>query len=384
MPGADRMSEAHRGMIVINRSSPIERTARVQQLEGMFDVAAAARSEESWRVDLPLEAKPWNVGLIVGPSGCGKTTIARELFNGALAGDFAWSPTRSIVDGFPAGMGIREITLLLSSVGFSSPPSWLRPYAVLSTGQQFRVTMARALAEMSDLCVVDEFTSVVDRTVAQIGSCAIAKTVRRRKQKFVAVSCHYDIEAWLDPDWVFEPAENRFQWRLLRRRPPIELVIRRVHASAWELFAPHHYLTATINKSSVCYCAFLKDQPVAFHALLAFVGRLRTAQKAMRGSRCVVLPDFQGVGIGDALMTFDASIYAALGYRVFRPTGHPAEIASARHNPLWTMIRAPSRNNGGVRPDGKRFGHATDRITASFEYCGPPLALAAARALADR
>ena len=43
----------------------------------------------------------------------------------------------------------------------------------------------------------DEFTSVIDRTVAQIGSSAIAKTVRKRKQKFVAVSCHYDIEEWL-------------------------------------------------------------------------------------------------------------------------------------------------------------------------------------------
>lgn len=66
-------------------------------------------------------------------------------------------------------MGIKDIVGLLSSVGFSSPPSWVRPFRVLSTGEQFRVTMARTLAEMPDLAVVDEFTSVVDRTVARPG-----------------------------------------------------------------------------------------------------------------------------------------------------------------------------------------------------------------------
>ena len=60
---------------------------------------------------------------------------------------------------------------------------WLRPFHVLSNGEQFRATIARALAESAkgrELVVIDEFTSVVDRTVAQIGSAAIAKTIRRR------------------------------------------------------------------------------------------------------------------------------------------------------------------------------------------------------------
>jgi ABC-type Mn2+/Zn2+ transport system ATPase subunit len=83
-----------------------------------------------------------------------------------------------------------EITALLSSVGFSSPPSWLKPFHVLSNGEQFRVTLARILAEAPELAVVDEFTSVVDRTVAQIGSHALAKTVRAGNRCFVAVSAH--------------------------------------------------------------------------------------------------------------------------------------------------------------------------------------------------
>ena len=76
-------------------------------------------------------------------------------------------------------MGIKYVTGLLSSVGFSSPPAWLRPVRVLSNGQQFRANLARTLAEKPGLAVVDEFTSGGDPTVAKVGVAAVAKTVRR-------------------------------------------------------------------------------------------------------------------------------------------------------------------------------------------------------------
>ncbi len=201
MPGSDRVKTT------IERGTKIERTPRMLQLEGLFDVAPADRAELKWEVDLPIEGKDWNVGLIVGPSGCGKSTIAREMFPQGYVAGFDWSPKLSIIDGFPLSMSIKDVTLLLSSVGFSSPPSWARPFGVLSNGEQ------------SELCVFDEFTSVVDRVVGKIGSAAVAKTVRRRKQKFIAVTCHDDVIEWLDPDWVYSPVDNSFQWRLLQGRP---------------------------------------------------------------------------------------------------------------------------------------------------------------------
>jgi ABC-type ATPase with predicted acetyltransferase domain len=60
--------------------------------------------------------------------------------------------------------------------------------------------MAKAREE---LFVLDEFTTVVDRTVARIGSAAVAKTIRRHKQQFIAVTCHYDIVDRLQPDWTY-------------------------------------------------------------------------------------------------------------------------------------------------------------------------------------
>src|SRR5437868_4338493 len=113
-------------------SVPVERTPRVLQLEGLFELPPTARSESRFRVELPVEGWDWSVGLIVGPSGSGKSTVAREAFGPAVVTGYDWPESRSLVDGFPAALGIKDVTALLSSVGFSSPPSWLRPFRCLS------------------------------------------------------------------------------------------------------------------------------------------------------------------------------------------------------------------------------------------------------------
>ena len=234
-------------------------------------------------------AKPWNIGLIVGPSGCGKSTIARNLWPAPFtkSASLTWPQHQSLLDSFPETLPIQEITALLSSVGFSSPPAWLRPFHVLSTGQQFRVSLARLLAESSnEPIVMDEFTSVVDRTVAQIGSAAVARVIRQAKKQFIAVTCHEDVEAWLNPDWVYRPAEQAFAWRSLRRRPAIDLVISRCSHTAWPLFARHHYLSADLNRSAVCFLATLHSQPVCFSSWLPFVARARLHAASIAPSAC--------------------------------------------------------------------------------------------------
>lgn len=89
------------------------------------------------------------------------------------------------------------------SVGFGSVPSWLKPYNVLSNGEKMRVDLARALLEKDKVCF-DEFTSVVDRNVAQTACIAINKAIKRTNKQFIAISCHYDIIDWLQPDWIFD------------------------------------------------------------------------------------------------------------------------------------------------------------------------------------
>jgi hypothetical protein len=358
------------------------------QLEGLFDVPPSERSRETWRVEFDLP-QDWRVGAIVGPSGSGKTTVARELFGDYIAGELDWPAGKSVLDAFPQDISVKEITRLLSSVGFSSPPSWVRPYRVLSTGEQFRVTIARTLAENKDMAVVDEFTSVVDRTVAQIGSAAIAKTVRRRGQKFIAVSCHYDILDWLEPDWVYQPHTNEFySGRYLHRRPLIELEVKRVHHSAWQLFRKHHYLSAELNTGSRFYVAFWRDSPVAFVSVLNFPHP--DTDHIRREHRLVCLPDFQGVGIGNALSHYMGSVLRGIGLRYYSRSSHPGVIASRAKSLKWRMKSKPALRRRGSRHSttsharGKWFsGRIPKRMPITFEYVGPALDSHEARCVYD-
>jgi len=355
----------------IQRLTPIVASGRVLQCRGLFDVPPAENSVCQWEVDLPLEDREWNIGLIVGPSGCGKSTVARELFADQLCGDFAWPADKSILDAFPAAMGIKEITGLLSSVGFSSPPSWLRPFHVLSTGEQFRVSAARALAESPELAVIDEFTSVVDRTVAQIGSAAVAQTVRRTDRKLIAVTCHYDVLDWLQPDWTYQPATNDFAWRSLQPRPEIPLEITRCGPQQWRAFKVHHYLSGELNRTARCFLGRIKGRPACFAAVLPFP---HPTASGWREHRMVVTPDFQGCGIGNRLSEYLGGLFAATGKPYRGVTSHPAYVNHRLRSPLWRCLRRGTmcgRQSDSSRIRGIQKTVSVGRLTWSFQYIGP-------------
>lgn len=187
----------------IVRKCEVERTFRVSKVMADFDVSPDKANERfSGNIEIPSE---WNVGLIVGGSGSGKTTIATEIFGEKNIkfepfGDF------SVLDEMPNECSVEEIEKMFYAVGFGSVPSWFKPYSVLSNGEKMRVRLARELLK-NDLTVFDEFTSVVDRDVAKTCCIAVQKAVRKQNKKFVAISCHDDVESYLQPDWVFDTDE---------------------------------------------------------------------------------------------------------------------------------------------------------------------------------
>ena len=65
-------------------------------------------------------------------------TVRRCVYQPAASG----RQDRAVIDGL-GERPIKEITGLFTAVGFSSPPSWVKPYHVLSNGEQFRCDLAR-------------------------------------------------------------------------------------------------------------------------------------------------------------------------------------------------------------------------------------------------
>lgn len=347
---------------------PVYDSFRVRQVAGMFDVPLAEKAAASFAVEIPALDEAWQIGLIVGPSGSGKSTIARTAFGEAVVTHFDWPTDKAVIDCF-GELPIKQITGLLVAVGFSSPPSWIKPYAVLSGGEKFRCDLARALAgalhgpPQTVPVVFDEFTSVVDRNVARVGSAAVAKAIRRINAdesreaplRFIAVSCHYDIAEWLEPDWVVDMAGSTCTRRRLRR-PSIELRLHRTTTAAWPLFARHHYLSGSLNPSAHCYLAWWRDEPVAFLATLPVWSK----QNHRRVSRVVVLPDYQGIGIGMRVTEAVGDLHLAEGKQFSLTASHPATIAHCVRSPRWAVRNVARRGTRQTR----------GRAVVSFEYLG--------------
>jgi ABC-type ATPase with predicted acetyltransferase domain len=192
----------------ITKETKPEETFRVSSVLNAFDLSID-KVKEHFEGNIDIEDKEWNIGLIVGSSGTGKSTIAKELFPDTYIFEQTYTEG-SVIDDMPKGKSVKEITKAFTSVGFASPPSWLKPYAVLSNGEKMRCDLAKSILEEKEIVVFDEFTSVVNREVAKTGSFAIQKAIRKLNKKFVAVGCHSDIIEWLQPDWIYNTDEQRF------------------------------------------------------------------------------------------------------------------------------------------------------------------------------
>lgn len=354
----------------IVRETPIQESFRVAQVRGMFDYSAST-SRHEWRSNLPIEEKTWQIGLIVGPSGSGKTTLAREAFTSMrFHSSFDWPSTGSVLDGFPDGLETKEIVATMNAVGFSSPPSWLKPFHALSNGQKFRIELARCLLTNETGLVFDEFTSVVDRDVAKIGCAAVEKMLRGKESPpFVAVSCHYDIIDWLQPDWVYDVGTQAFGWRERRRRPEIRIDICKTTTSAWGCFREHHYLDHHLHRAAECFLATWDDKPVGFCSVLHFPHPSCSTFK--REHRTVVLPDFQGIGIGNRISEFVASYYKARGYRFISTTSAPSMIKHRHKSLNWRTHRFGRSSEGSKTcSTSLKATFRTNCVSAGFEYIG--------------
>lgn len=403
--------------ITLHLESPIQPTFRALQIAGMLDVPLDQRLQHHLTADIPALDEPWTIGAIVGPSGSGKTTLAKVAFGDALYEPQPWPGEKAIIDCLDDGRPearptIKQLTRLLTAVGLGSVPTWLKPYQLLSTGEQFRADLARAILNAdkkltqrhggtesrdgnslrapvplceNSLLVIDEFTSSLDRTIAKTTSAALARFIRNEKVplgqrdlRFVAVTCHDDILPWLQPDWVLQldTSGNAQLTRGRLHQPTIRLPVRQVPQALWSHLARHHYLIGNLARSATCYAAFSPswggplagpEKPIAFCAAVAALGW----KKTKRITRLVTLPEFQGLGIASRLLEFVAQHEASKGNRVTITASHPAILAHCQNSPHWQFTGHKPTGSTVQTYRGRPIGCSTGRAVASFEFTAP-------------
>lgn len=356
-----------------HRECPAFDSFRAAYVQSLFNVEKAQAQAFSVDVELPVEDKPWRIGLVVGPSGSGKTTVGTELWPdvGVYPGA-EWPKDAPIIDAIAPGRDIDAVTGALASVGLGSVPSWLRPFHVLSNGERFRAELARLVVEAPPRVVIDEFTSVVDRQIARIGAGAFAKAWRRNPVgQAVCLACHYDIEDWLQPDWILDTRNWSFRWRSVQRSPSIGInIFEASWTQWWPLFEPYHYLKLPRPLGTFYVAATEDGSPVA--CVLVSTG---AGLKWARMTRLVVLPEWQGAGVGVKFITAIAERWRTglNRYGVSVPTSittsHPGLCAAIPRSKGW---RADTVSPFGVRQKvaavsaGAYGGHM--RSIASYRY----------------
>lgn len=359
---------------------------RAARVKSLFNAESGANFDLT--AELPIDELDWNIGVVVGPSGSGKSSIGRLFFGDdkIYSGEGAWPHDKPIVDAIAPGGSFNAVTASLAAVGLGDVPAWLRPYPVLSNGEKFRADMAKIICEAPSEVVIDEFTSVVDRQIAKFGALAFQKAWRRTGGRALLLTPHYDVLEWVEPDWHFDTATGKFSGRSLRR-PRFELEVRQVDGSYWPYFAPHYYLKLPMPIAATYYVGLVNGERVCHVAFCP-----RPGLKEARATRLVVMPEWQGAGVGLRFLNALCQMWLEGTNRFARKmptlfhTSHPGLCSALRRDPRWAQVSAvlygghkgksqssigrSARQAGKKEPGSGYGGHF--RAVQGFRYLGKP------------
>lgn len=349
----------------------IDEDEYTKYIKETFDLSLSSASV----VDIPYnfnidEIKDWNIGVICGSSGSGKSTILRHICGGDIK-QAHFDNSKSVISNFTR-MNAEDASKLLSSIGLASVPTWLRPYNCLSNGEKYRAELAKIISESEEeIIFVDEYTSVVDRNVAMSMSNALQKYIRKTNKKIVVATCHYDIFEWLRPDWIYDLNKGGVleECEYLRQRPKIEIQAFRTTTDTWEMFKKHHYMTSDLHSASMCFVFCWDEKPVGFYSILPLPSG--NFNNGWREHRLVVLPDYQGCGIGSGISNLMGGILKADNKTLFAKTVNPALGEYRENSSKW---KATSHNRKGMtESEASRMTGGLQRVSYCHRYCGEPI-----------
>lgn len=277
-----------------------------------LDIDIKKKSVHKLRIENIFVPDDWSIGVIYGASGSGKTTLAKNLF-GENCFKAALSEDEPIINQFPEQMSYEQCSSLLNGIGLTSVVCWVRPVKTLSNGQRTRAEAALLMTRSSEIVAIDEWTSVVDRTVAKAMSHCVQKFARKNKKQIILLSCHNDILEWVKPDWLIDCNKQTFNLPqskdfFFQKRESLKFSIKEVGRETWRYFSKYHYLSERLPGGKIyTFGLFHGEDQIGFQCFANYTPTPKGTVPIFHSNRTVIHPDYAGLGMGIALINLTSS-----------------------------------------------------------------------------
>ena len=358
--------------------SDVNKDFRCQVAANSLDIDVEKKSIHHLKINNIEIPKKWNIGLIYGNSGSGKTTMIKHLF-GENIFNVQLDEEEPIINQLPKNMSYEDCAKMLNGIGLNSVPCWIRPVKTLSNGQKARAEAVYLMTKSDDIVFIDEWTSVVDRTVAKAMSLCLYKYAKRNNKKLILCSCHQDVLEWLQPNWMIDCNKQKFilpktEDFFFKTREKLEFTIKEIDRTSWKYFSKYHYLSERLPGGKIyLYGLFHNDNQIGFQCFANYTPHKKGTIIIFHSNRTVIHPDYNGLGLGIKLINKTSELLAQkITCRIMAKFSSTPVYKSMIKQEQWKYLgfkrimgklqygKGFKRKNGGLREKGVK--------TYNFEY----------------
>lgn len=197
----------------------------------------------------------WDIIYLTGVSGSGKSVLLKQV---AKVLDIGLPSYKAFADKMKRtdkaiieciGRNFEDAMFLLNTAGLSEAFIYFKKFVELSEGQRYRFFLAKLIESDSDIIMVDEFATSLDRVTAKTVAYNYQKQIRRKKKKLIVATCHDDLINELRPSHLIsftysgEHAIRAMQYEGVHRPPFIDdIEVRKVPHTSKDLYIlKYHY-----------------------------------------------------------------------------------------------------------------------------------------------
>lgn len=360
--------------IDVKLESEIFTNFRCQVAANSLDIDVKKKSIHHLKIDNVNIPKDWNIGIVYGASGSGKTSTIKNIFGNDIF-ENVLNENEPIINQLPKELNYDECANILNGIGLNSVPCWVRPVKTLSNGQRARAEAALLMTSNKEIIFIDEWTSVVDRTVAKAMSVCLNKYAKKINKKIVVCTCHYDIIEWLSPNWLIDcnkqefilPKNDNF---FFSEREKLQFDIKKIDRSTWKYFSKYHYLSEKLPGGKIyLYGLFYDENQIGFQCFANYTPHKANTKIIYHSNRTVIHPDYNGLGLGIKLINETSKLlYNEIDCKIMAKFSSTPVYKAMIKQKQWVFL-GKNRLMGKIKKGGNMIRRSGFRENGVKTYC---------------